>query len=228
MIELENVGKSYRSGRGKIRALSDISFRLEAGKSLTLIGKSGSGKTTLLNCIGGIEALEIGAIRCFGIPVHHLNPKALSRFQRRDLGVVFQFGNLLSYLTIYENISFPLLLNGRSSRTIRRDVEGILERVGLSGYGQALPFELSGGEVQRVAVARAIVHSPRLLLADEPTASLDSATGLALIELMLSLGKERGCTLIIATHDPQLMALSEESIELRDGQIVGRKDALGN
>jgi ABC-type lipoprotein export system ATPase subunit len=225
MIELKGVFKSYRSARGDIQALTDVSMVLSEGKSMTLIGKSGSGKTTLLNCIGGLETPDKGSISCFGIPLHTLSAKALSRFQRKQVGIVFQFGNLLSYLTLYENISFPLVLNGEPKQRIKRRVQELLEKTGLSGFEPALPRELSGGEIQRAAVARAIAHGPKLLLADEPTASLDSATGKTLIDMMLSLGKDQGCTMLIATHDPALMALSNETIQLRDGQTVGRQYA---
>lgn len=225
MIELTGVFKSYHSARGHIQALVDVSLVLGEGKSMTLIGKSGSGKTTLLSCIGGLETPDKGTICCFGIPLHTLSAKALSRFQRKQVGFVFQSGNLLSYLTIYENIAFPLILNGETKHRIDLRVQALLEKTGLTGFGPALPRELSGGEIQRAAVARAMAHAPRLLLADEPTASLDSATGKALIQLMLSLGKDRGCTMLIATHDVELMTLSNETIQLRDGRTVGREDA---
>jgi putative ABC transport system ATP-binding protein len=225
MIELTGVFKSFLSARGDIKALVDISFVLAAGSSMTLIGKSGSGKTTLLSCIGGLEKPDSGAIYCFGIPIHALSAKALSRFQRNQVGFVFQSGNLLSYLTLYENIAFPLVLNGETKHRIDQRVQELLEKTGLSGFGPALPHELSGGEIQRAAVARAMAHAPRLLLADEPTASLDSATGTALIHRLLSLGKDQGCTMVIATHDADLMALSDETIHLKDGRAVGRKYA---
>ncbi|MFA5904659.1 MAG: ABC transporter ATP-binding protein [Desulfobacula sp.] len=224
-IEITGIFKSFHSARGDIKALVDVSFTLEKGKSMTLIGTSGSGKTTLLHCIGGLEAPDKGSIYCFGSPIHSLSAKALSRFQRKQAGFVFQFGNLLSYLTLQENISFPLVLNGETKYKIERRVQELLEKTGLSGFGPALPCELSGGEIQRAAVARALAHSPELLLADEPTASLDSATGKALIHMMLSLGKDQNCTLLIATHDKDLMALSDETIQLKDGQTVGRQHA---
>jgi len=227
MIELTGVSKSYHAARGDIAALINVSLVLGAGKSLTLIGKSGSGKTTLLHCIGGLETPDSGAISCFGIPVHTLSAKALSQFQRHQVGFVFQFGNLLSYLTLYENIAFPLVLNGETKHRIAHRVEELLEITALSGFGPALPHELSGGEIQRAAVARAMAHTPRLLLADEPTASLDSATGKTLIHMMLALGKNQGCTMVIATHDADLMALSDETIQLKDGQTVGRGYAIG-
>ncbi len=220
MIELRNVYKSFLSGRGQKEALVDISFSLESGKSMTLVGKSGSGKTTLLNCIGGIEAVDRGRITCFGTAIQEVSQQALSRFQRKHLGCVFQFGNLLSYLTIRENISFPLGLNNVAKAHIDARVRELLEKIGLPDAGPALPHELSGGEIQRVAVARAMAHAPRLLLADEPTASLDSATGKALIGLMHELSRDQGCTMIIATHDPELIAFSEETVQLRDGKIA--------
>ncbi len=222
MIELTKICKSFHSARGEIKALVDVSFTLEKGKSMTLIGTSGSGKTTLLYCIGGLEAPDKGSVYCFGSPIHSLSAKELSRFQRKKTGFVFQFGNLLNYLTIQENISFSMMLNGETKHRIDLRVQELLEKTGLSGFGPALPRELSGGEIQRAAVARALAHSPKLLLADEPTANLDSVTGKDLIHMMLSLGKDQNCTMLIATHDKDLMALSDVTIQLKDGRTVGR------
>jgi len=222
MIELTGLFKSYHSARGDIKALVDVSFILEKGKSMTLTGASGSGKTTLLHCIGGLEKPDKGSIYCFGFPIHELSAKAISRFQRKQVGFVFQFGNLLNYLTLYENISFPLVLNNETKPQIERRVQELLEKTGLSGFGRAFPCELSGGEIQRAAVARALAHAPELLLADEPTASLDSVTGKALIHMMLALGQDQGCTMVMATHDPEIMALSDKTLQLKDGQPVRR------
>jgi ABC-type lipoprotein export system ATPase subunit len=219
VIRVQEISKEYRSGRGKVRALIDVSFTIEKNNTVAVFGKSGSGKTTLLNCLGGLEQPERGKITCFGVEIHSLSEKALCLFQRRNMGFVFQHGNLLSYLTVYENIAFPLSLNNFDKKTISKRVHELLEKVGLAETGPALPYELSGGEVQRVSVARAMAHSPQILLADEPTASLDTDTGRDLVQLMFKMGREHGCTMIIATHDQKIINLADAFLPLRDGRI---------
>jgi putative ABC transport system ATP-binding protein len=196
-----------------------VSFTIENNNTVAVFGKSGSGKTTLLNCLGGIEQPEKGKITCFGVEIHSLSEKALCLFQRRNIGFVFQHGNLLSYLTVYQNIAFPLALNNFDKKAISNRVNELLEKIGLAETGPALPHELSGGEVQRVSVARAMAHTPQMLLADEPTASLDTDTGRDLVQLMFSIGREHGCTMVIATHDPEVINLADASLPLRDGRI---------
>lgn len=218
MVRAEGLYKSFSSGRGRVEALRNVSFHVEEGANLILIGRSGSGKTTLLHCVAGLEKPDRGTITCLGHELHALGRKALSLFQRRNLGLLFQFGNLISYLTVFDNIAFPLVLNGFSGKKLSGRIQYLLERLDLGQMGPALPRELSGGEIQRVAFARAIAHSPRLLLADEPTASLDSKTGRRLIELVLEMGREQRCTVIIATHDPEIMDLAGARMVLKDGQ----------
>ena len=220
MIQIENISKAFRSGRGHVRALSDVSFTLGKRKTAVIVGKSGSGKTTLLNCIGGLERPENGTVICFDANICSLSTKNLSLFQRKNFGFVFQHGNLLSYLTVFENIAFPLSLNGIDGHRKQSRVKELLEKVGLSNAASALPHELSGGEIQRVSVARAIAHSPRLLLADEPTASLDTITGKKLVELMFEMGRNQKCTMIISTHDPEISELADQIIQIKDGKII--------
>jgi len=220
MLEVAAISKQYLSGRGHVQALTGVSFRMEKGTNLALVGKSGSGKTTLMNCIGCIEKPDTGRVLLDGCKLQSLSERALCLFQRRHIGFVFQHGNLLSFLTVAENIAFPLNLNGIDVRTRNRRVAELLELIGLPGIGAAMPYELSGGELQRVAVVRAVSHNPSLLLADEPTANLDSATGIGIMEMMIALTRSQGCTLIMATHDVELIALADRSIRLRDGQIV--------
>jgi putative ABC transport system ATP-binding protein len=159
-------------------------------------------------------------VLCFGTDIHALSSGDLSRFLRRRIGFVFQHGNLLSYLNVSENIGFPLALNGVNGTAKQRRVEELLERIGLPRAAGAQPFELSGGELQRVSIARAMAHRPELLLADEPTASLDSATGHDLVELLFGLGKSDGCTVIVSTHDMEILKLADRSVRMRDGRIV--------
>lgn len=220
MIQLYSVTKKYRSGRGYIQAIRDVSLAIETGDAVAVIGKSGSGKTTLLNCIGGLERPEKGKVVCFDSDIYNLSARDLSLFQRRNIGFVFQHGNLLSYLTVYENIAFPLILNDIKKPMIMKRVSELLEKIDLPDAGAAMPHELSGGEIQRVSVARAIAHLPRTLLADEPTASLDTATGKSLVKLMFDMGRDNGCTMILSTHDPGVSALADGIIEIRDGTIV--------
>jgi len=220
MLELSGISKQYLSGRGHVQALTGISFRMEKGSNLALVGKSGSGKTTLMNCIGGIEKPDTGKVSIDGCELQSLSERALCLFQRQHIGFVFQHGNLLSFLTVAENIAFPLNLNGVDGRTRNRRVSELLDLIGLPDIGEAMPYELSGGELQRVAVVRAVSHNPSLLLADEPTANLDSATGIGIMQMMITLTRSQGCTLIMATHDLELIALADRSIRLRDGLIV--------
>lgn len=220
MIQATNISKRYKSGRGEVNALADVSFSIDAGLTLAVVGKSGSGKTTLLNCVGGLEIPDTGSINCFGIDIHTLGRRDISLFQRKNMGFVFQAGNLLSYLTVFENIAFPLFLNKVPAKERIRRVTELLERIGLVQAGAAAPHELSGGEMQRVAFARSIAHSPKLLLADEPTASLDSETAEDLVRLMTDIGRNQGCTILLSTHDPEIVKLGDETLNLHDGMAA--------
>ena len=219
MIQLDGVSKQFRSGRGYIQAIRDVSAVIETGDAVAVVGKSGSGKTTLLNCIGGLERPDHGKVISFDLDIYALSARSLSLFQRQNIGFVFQHGNLLSYLSVYDNIAFPMLLNGMKKKIIIERVRDLLEKIGLPDAGAAMPNELSGGEVQRVSVARAIAHRPRALLADEPTASLDTATGTSLVKLLFDMGRDSGCTMILATHDPEISGMADRIIEFRDGTI---------
>lgn len=220
MIALHNIGKQYVSGRGHVAALSDISFSVQQGEGIVLAGRSGSGKTTLLNCIGTLETPNTGSILYKGSDIGTLTTHQRAHFRQREIGFVFQSSNLLPWLTVAENLQLPLELNRIHGTAQQQRVAMLLEIFGLSGYEKAMPGELSAGESQRIAFARAIAHAPALLLADEPTASLDSANGKQLIELMLSLCRNDGTTLIIASHDPDVMAMADTVIALKDGKMV--------
>ncbi len=222
MIEAQSVSKQYTSGRGHVRALSDISFSVAESQSFVLAGKSGSGKTTLLNCIGALEKPDNGRILYNGENICSFNPRQCALFQRKEIGFVFQTSNLIPWLTVAENLIFPMELNDIRGQEQRVRVQELLVLFDLAGYDKAMPGELSGGETQRISFARAIAHKPPLLLADEPTSHLDSATGQQLIELMLSLCASQHSTLIIATHDPELIQMTSSRIYLKDGFIKGR------
>ncbi len=215
MIKAKNISKTYPSGRGVVNALYNISFSISKGATIAIAGKSGSGKTTLLNCLGGLERPDTGNISCFNVDIHGLSRKQFSLFQRQHMGFVFQFGNLLSFLTVGENIAFPLILNKKEHKN---RVAELLEKIGLSELSSVMPYELSGGEMQRIAFARAIAHSPKMLIADEPTANLDTQTGNQLVKLMFSLAKEEECTIVLATHDQDLIKLADRAIYLLDGK----------
>jgi ABC-type lipoprotein export system ATPase subunit len=220
VIHLENISKKFKSGRGLVNALDGISINIEEGSTTVISGKSGSGKTTLLNCIGGLDRPETGRVIISGVDIHALSEYALCLFQRSHMGFIFQHSNLLNYLSVFQNIAFPLELNGVDKEQIKSHVDALLDMTGLSGMGNAMPNELSGGETQRVAFARAIAHLPKLIIADEPTASLDSETGMNLVKLMFALGKEQGCIMVIATHDKEIMNLADLKVQMRDGKII--------
>lgn len=217
MLDVLRLSKTFRSGRGSVCALKEISFHLNAGDSVMLTGKSGSGKTTLLNCLGGLEKPDTGRVICGGVDINSLKARERSLFHRSRVGFVFQSSNLISYLTVKENISLPLELNGISGLNRDRRIRELLSEIGLPGIEAAFPRELSGGETQRVAFARAIAHGPALLLADEPTASLDSATAGQLIRWIRDLSQKQGCTLVVATHDPEILNMADRRLVLKDG-----------
>jgi ABC-type lipoprotein export system ATPase subunit len=219
MIKVQAVSKQFTSGRGHISALSDISFAVERGCGVLLMGRSGSGKTTLLNCLGTLEIPDQGAILYNGTNICTLSLRQRALFRRKELGFVFQGGNLLPWLTVAENLQFPLELNGICGIVQQQRIEELLATFDLVGYEKAMPAELSGGESQRIAFARAIAHAPAILLADEPTASLDSSNGRQLIEMMFSLCRLQGTTLLIATHDQDLLPLADAIISLKDGKM---------
>jgi putative ABC transport system ATP-binding protein len=219
MIEIQAVSKQFTSGRGHVAAVTDVSFSVARGRGVILAGRSGSGKTTLLNCIGTLEIPDTGSILYKGTNICTLSPRQRTLFRRKEVGFVFQTSNLLPWLTVAENLQFPLELNGIHGKAQQRRIEELLAIFGLAGYEKALPVELSGGESQRIAFARAIAHAPALLLADEPTASLDSKNGKQLIELLVSLCRSKETTLIIATHDQELLGMADTVISLKDGKM---------
>lgn len=219
MLELNQVTKRFRSGRGNVVALEKVSFTARPGQAVAVAGRSGSGKTTLLHCIAGLEMPEEGQIVCHGANITRMTASARQRMLRSEIGIVFQFGGLLSYLTVRDNIAFPLQLGGWSRDAIRGRVDELLRWIDLPKAGRALPHELSGGERQRVSVARAIAHRPKLVLADEPTANLDTATAAPLIDLLVSLCRQGDRLLLMSTHDPAVMAAADRTVTLVDGRI---------
>jgi putative ABC transport system ATP-binding protein len=220
-ISLKGVSKLYRRGPHEVAALYDVNLSVEKGAFFTVSGPSGSGKTTLLNILGGLDLPSSGEIAVEGERIDKKDEHGLARYRRSRVGFVFQENNLLLSLTASENIELPLLLAGRKGQ--RAQVLELLDEVGLGGKEDALPSSLSTGEQQRVAVARAIVHVPSILLADEPTASLDSETGDGILALLDTLRRERKVTVVLATHDPRITSRNHPGVRLRDGRIAEDK-----
>ncbi len=226
---LHDVYKTYHVGVIEVPAIRGVSLDIEAGTFLSLAGPSGSGKTTLLNLIGVLDEPDTGSIEIDGQPLEGLTSKDLADFRNTHLGFVFQTFNLIPVLTAFENIEFPLHLAGVTDAADRRErVESALEDVGLAGLSDRRPNELSGGQQQRVAVARALVKNPTLVLADEPTANLDSVTASEIMNLMKSMNEQRGTTFVFSTHDPLVMEHASRLVLLRDGMIESDERKGGN
>jgi len=220
-VLLRTVGltKDYRLGREVIRALRGVDLGVPEGDLLVISGPSGSGKTTLLNLIGCIDRPTSGEVFLEGEPVSGLPEGRRAELRRRKLGFIFQAFNLIPVLSAYENVEYPLLLLGLGRRERRRRVLGVLEEVGLLELARRLPSELSGGQHQRVAIARALVTEPKLVLADEPSANLDSETGDQVMRLVARLNRDRGTAFIVVTHDPVVSRYGKRRVQIRDGKL---------
>jgi putative ABC transport system ATP-binding protein len=219
-VELKEVKKTYRTGPIEVPALRGVSLRVAPGEFLAIAGPSGSGKTTLLNIIGGLDRADTGEVLVEGKNLQLLSSGELARLRLQRLGFVFQAYNLLPILTALENAEFTLLLQGVPVAQRKERVQKLFAEIGLANLEHRRPGELSGGQQQRVAVARAMVTEPALILADEPTANLDSVTATALLEVMEQLNRAHGTTFVYATHDPQVMERARRLIRLHDGQIA--------
>jgi putative ABC transport system ATP-binding protein len=220
VISLRGVSKVYRQGSVDIHALREVSMDVEPGEFTVICGPSGSGKTTMLNLIGALDAATGGSIVLEGRELGSLNKKKLSELRRDRIGFVFQAYNLMPVLTAYENAEMVLWVQGVDAATRRERVMGLLEEVGLKGMEDRRPSELSGGQQQRVAIARAIASNPAVVLADEPTANVDSETAETLLGLMEELNREQGVTFLFSTHDPQVMERARRVVRLVDGNIA--------
>jgi putative ABC transport system ATP-binding protein len=218
VIELRDVSKTVPSGTGTLTILQSTDLAIPAGRVVAITGASGSGKSTLLGLIAGLDAPSTGSILIDGTDITSLTEDALARLRGTKIGFVFQFFHLLPSLTAFENVLVPIEIAGGPDPAGR--ATALLAEVGLSGRGHHYPSQLSGGEQQRVAIARALANNPPILLADEPTGNLDSATGRTVIELLLQIHQSRGTTLVLVTHDPEIAAIADLTIALRDGRIV--------
>lgn len=225
LIKVENVNRVYKTGTVETHALRGVSLTIQPGEFMALVGPSGSGKTTLLQLIGCLDQPSSGKIYLNGKDVSQLNRNQRADIRRGTIGFIFQFFALIPTLTAYENVEMPLLLNGLSSIERRQRVTELLEAVGMSSRAHHRPDQLSGGEQQRVAVARALATHPLLILADEPTANLDTENGKQVMEIMQRLNRETGTTFVFATHDPRLFGYAQRTIVLRDGQIAENSHA---
>jgi putative ABC transport system ATP-binding protein len=219
-VRVENAAKSYELGKTTVPALRGVSLSVEAGEFLAVAGPSGSGKSTLLNLIGCLDHPTAGRVLIGEQDVASLDDNALSDLRARKIGFIFQTFNLIPVLSALENVEFPLLFRGGNYGGRARALRA-LEEVGLADFARHRPDELSGGQRQRVAVARALVTDPVIVLADEPTANLDSSTGEAIIALMLEINRRDGTTFIFSTHDPKVMSQAHRVVRLADGLIVG-------
>ena len=220
LVQIEQVSKIYRQGDMPVNALADINIAFRKGEFTALVGPSGSGKTTLMNLIGALDAPSMGRVILGGETLASQTRSRLADLRLRKIGFIFQDYNLLPVLSAVENVEYVLLLQGVPARERRRRADAALESVGLAGYQHRRPAQLSGGQQQRVAIARAIAAEPLLVLADEPTANLDSDTGAALIDTMLELNRSKGITFLFSTHDDMVMRHATRLVRLKDGKIA--------
>jgi len=219
VIETKGVTKTYQTGEVKVHALHPVDLAIRRGEFTAVAGPSGSGKTTLLNIISGLDTPSSGKVRLAGLEMSAMTQAELSDFRRDHIGFIFQAYNLIPVLTVGENIEYVMLLRGISPGERATRVNRILEEVGLGGKKGRFPSQLSGGQQQRVAIARAMVSEPDIILADEPTANLDSATGSALMDMMRELNEKRGMTFLFSTHDQMIMEKSSRLVTLKDGRV---------
>jgi ABC-type lipoprotein export system ATPase subunit len=219
MIHLSRVTRNYPGG---VTALNNVSLDIAANEFAAITGPSGCGKSTLMHLIGGLDTPTSGEVIVNGLPLHNANDKALTEYRRTTLGFVFQFFNLLPTMTVVENVSLPLLLAGRKQKEARARALDWLQNVSLAHRANHLPHQLSGGEMQRTAIARALVHGPALLLADEPTGNLDSANAAQVIDALQKIASQRVCTMVIVTHSEEIARIPSRRVVMRDGEIVAQ------
>jgi putative ABC transport system ATP-binding protein len=220
VIQLQDVTRVYRIGEVETSALRGVTLDVQDGEFSAIVGPSGSGKTTMLQLMGCLDRPTSGSVTINGTDVTRLNPSRRADLRKGTIGFVFQFFALIPGLTAYENVELPLLLTGEKASDRRARVQELLEAVGLSDRARHRPDQMSGGEQQRVAIARALATHPVLILADEPTANLDTDNGRQVMEIMQQLNEETGTTFIFATHDPRVIPFARRTVELRDGRLA--------
>ena len=223
-LSVERVTKRFRQGSSVVEALRGISLRVESGEFLAVMGASGSGKSTLLHAMAGLTRPEEGRVVIQGQDLSVLSDRKLTLFRRRRIGLIFQAFNLIPALTAEQNITLPIVSDGRSESEVRETLEALLARLGIAGRRQHRPDALSGGEQQRVAIARALVADPAVVLADEPTGSLDSVSGQSICKLLKELCGEQGRTIVVVTHEPAVAAWADRVAVVKDGRILAEFD----
>jgi putative ABC transport system ATP-binding protein len=221
-LVVENVTKTFRQGDRSVTALTSIQLEVSQGKFLAIMGASGSGKSTLLHLMAGLAKPDSGSVRINGTDLANMPDRQLTMFRRRNIGLVFQSFNLIPTLTAEENIALPMMLEGRNGQPVARKVEELLANLGISERRGHRPDSMSGGEQQRVAIGRALVTDPAVILADEPTGNLDSANSRSVCELLRDLSTNRGKTIVMVTHEPVVGAYAQEVAVIRDGRLVER------
>jgi putative ABC transport system ATP-binding protein len=220
LLVVDQLKKTYRAGETTVAALRGVSLSIEHGRFVALVGPSGCGKSTLLHLCGGMDRPTAGSVELEGVRLDSLGEDALTRVRRERIGFVFQFFNLLPTLTLAENIALPLRLAGRNGSGVAERVRALAEQMGVSDRLAHYPQQVSGGELQRAAIARAVVHEPAMLVADEPTGNLDSDNGARVLDLLRALNRDAGLTILLATHTRELAAAADEIVHLRDGRIA--------
>lgn len=218
ILEIENLSKVYGSGETRVNALDNVSFSVEQGEFVAIVGPSGSGKSTLLHILGGVDTATSGRVTINGTDISALDETALAIFRRRQIGFVYQFYNLIPILTVEENITLPLLLDGR--KPDKTQLKALVEKLGLEKRLNHLPSQLSGGQQQRVSIGRALINNPALMLADEPTGNLDSENSREIISLLRRFNREYKQTVIIITHDEKIALSADRVIAIEDGRIT--------
>lgn len=218
ILRVQDLTKIYGSGTARVAALQNVSFEVKQGEFVAIVGPSGSGKSTLLHMIGGVDTPTSGKVEVDGTDLASLNESRLAVFRRRQIGLVYQFYNLIPVLTVEENITLPLLLDRRKAD--RAQLEQLLASLGLDARRKALPHQLSGGQQQRVSIGRAVITSPALLLADEPTGNLDSKNSAEILSLLKNYHRQHGQTLLLITHDREIALQADRIIAMEDGRIV--------
>lgn len=217
ILEVKNLCKIYGKGETEVKALNDVSFSVDKGEFVAIIGPSGSGKSTLLHILGGVDVPTSGNVIINGEDISKLNETALAIFRRRQIGLIYQFYNLIPILTVEENLTLPLRLDGR--KPDERQTEYLVNTLGLENRLKHLPNQLSGGQQQRVSIGRALINNPALMLADEPTGNLDSENSKEIVSLLRKFNKEQNQTVIIITHDERIALAADRIIEIEDGKI---------
>ncbi len=223
LIAVKGVSKVFKVGEENFTALRDINLEIDSGSFMSFVGPSGSGKTTILNLIGGLDVPTAGNIFFKNTKLSSMNRNQMAQYRRKNIGFIFQTYNLFPVYSVYENILFPLLLNGSKEKDARERVMNIVNKVGLSDQVKKRPSQLSGGQCQRVAIARALVKDPLLILADEPTANLDSKNSLQILELMSELNKQYKAAVVFSTHDEKVTRYVRREVGLEDGKIISDK-----